>query len=473
MSEKQNVGAEELERQEGYALRVYELLAKRYPGGRPAAFVRTFGCQENEADSERLTGLLLKMGYEKTERSEDADFILLNTCAVREHAEDRVYGTVGALKRYKTERTGLILALCGCMMQQEGVREKIRKNYPFVDMVFGTHVLYRLPELIFRVLSGEKQVVCAPDEPGRIAERLPVCRGGRVRAWLPVMYGCDNFCAYCVVPLVRGRERSREPEDVLTEAKSIVAAGYKDIILLGQNVNSYGKNNRSKLDFAGLLREVNALDGDFTLRFMTSHPKDCTSELLDAMAGCEKAARHLHLPVQSGSDRVLRAMNRRYGRAGYLELVSCARERMPDISLTSDVIVGFPGETDEDFRDTLSLVSEAEFTSLFTFIFSPREGTAAAELPDDVPRAEKVRRLKALCDLQGDMAARRTAAMQGRVYRVLVEAKAKNGAGLLLGRTGGNVVIAFPGAPSFIGTFQDVRVTHVSRWTLTGELIKD
>lgn len=460
----------ELARQRDFIFRVREVLEAKYQNAPPKAFVHTYGCQGNVADSERIIGQLIEMGYVLCDDAADADFILYNTCAVREHAEDRVFGNVGAIKRYKKEKPDLIIALCGCMMQQAHIREKIYQSYPFVNLVFGTHVLYRVPELLYQTLTGGKRVVCAPETDGEIAEGLPVHRDGGVKAWLPIMYGCDNFCTYCIVPYVRARERSREPEEVLAEAKEIIAAGYKEITLLGQNVNSYGKHNKNPMNFAELLRALNALDGDFKIRFMTSHPKDCTKELIDTIAECDKISKHLHLPFQSGNNRVLKEMNRRYTREKYLDLVSYAKAKIPDLSLTSDVIVGFPGETYAEFQDTVSLIREVEFTSLFTFIFSPRKGTKAAEMPDPVPHEEKTRWFKELCDAQEEIAARRTKAMLGKTYTVLVESTAKSQNGVLCGRTDGNVVIAFAGDESLIGTYCRVTVTDVGAWVVKGEL---
>lgn len=460
----------ELARQRDYIQRVREILEAKYPTAPPKAFVHTYGCQGNVADSERIIGQLLEMGYVLCDNAADADFILYNTCAVREHAEDRVFGNVGAIKRYKKANPDLIIALCGCMMQQAHIRDKIYQSYPFVNLVFGTHALHLVPQLLYQTLTGGKRVVCAPETDGEIAEGLPVHRDGGVKAWLPIMYGCDNFCTYCIVPYVRARERSREPEEVLAEAKEILAAGYKEITLLGQNVNSYGKHNKNPMNFSELLRALNALDGDFKIRFMTSHPKDCTKELIDTIAECDKVSKHLHLPFQSGNNRVLKEMNRRYTREKYLDLVSYAKEKIPDLSLTSDVIVGFPGETYEEFQDTVSLIREVEFTSLFTFIFSPRKGTKAAEMPDPVPHEEKTRWFKELCDAQEEIAARRTKEMRGKTYTVLVESTAKNQNGALCGRTDGNVVIEFAGEESLIGTYCRVTVTEVGAWVVKGEL---
>ena len=340
----------EIEKQREFSHLVEELIISMFPEG-AKAFVHTYGCQGNVADGERIEGMLIEMGYCLTGNVDEADLILFNTCAIREHAEDRLYGNVGALKGLKKRKPGLKIILCGCMMQQQHAADKIKKSYPFVDIVFGTHVLYKLPEMLYRSLSTGKRVFDISDSEGVIAENLPVHRDSGFKAWLPVMYGCNNFCSYCVVPYVRGRERSRTPEDIIAEAKCLVKQGYKDITLLGQNVNSYGKG--TDYSFARLLREINDIEGDFLIRFMTSHPKDCTFELLDTMSQCEKVAKHLHLPFQSGNNRVLREMNRGYTREKYLELLDYAYKVMPDLSVTADVIVGFPGETYEEFLDTL------------------------------------------------------------------------------------------------------------------------
>lgn len=451
---------------------VKELLMLRF-GRIPLAFVHTYGCQGNVSDSERIKGMLCEMGFQMTEEITDADLILYNTCAIREHAEDRVFGNVGAVKKLKKEKPELIIALCGCMMQQEHIRERIYNSYPFVDIVFGTHAHYLLPELLKQYLTRKKRVVSAFQMDGEIAEGLPVYRDRTAKAWLPIMYGCDNFCSYCVVPYVRGRERSRKPEDIIAEAKQIIAEGYKDITLLGQNVNSYGKGLEENINFSELLRRINALDGDFTIRFMTSHPKDCTHELIDTIAQCEKASKHIHLPFQSGNNRVLGEMNRRYTREKYLELINYAKEKIDGLSLTSDVIVGFPGETYEEFCDTLSLVKEVEFTSLFTFIFSPRKGTKAEKMPDPVSHSEKAKWFKELCDLQESIASQHNAKMKGKIYRVLCEGESKNNPELLAGRTDGNVIIEFQGERSLIGKFCNVLVTEPLNWIVRGELINN
>ncbi len=465
------VSSEQIEAQKKTADRVAEMLLIRH-GKTPKAFVHTYGCQGNVADSERIKGLLSLMGYTMTEDRENADLILYNTCAIREHAEDRVFGNIGAIKKLKQKNPELIIALCGCMMQQEHIREKLFRSYPFVDIVFGTHNQYRVPEIFENYLMRGKRFFADMTETNEVAEGIPALRDNSAKAWLPIMYGCDNFCTYCVVPYVRGRERSRKSADIIAEAKQIIAEGYKDITLLGQNVNSYGKGLDEDINFSKLIREINELEGDFTIRFMTSHPKDCTKELIDTIAECEKASKHIHLPVQSGNNRILKEMNRRYTREHYLELINYAKEKIEGLSLTSDIIVGFPGETYEEFRDTLSLVKEVGYTSLFTFIFSSRKGTKAASMLDPVPYEEKNKWFKELCDLQEEIAATHSADMKGKTYRVLCEGKSKTLEGYLAGRTDGNVIIEFPSHnEDLIGKFCYVKVTEPLNWLVRGELV--
>ena len=464
---KISISADEAARQKEFTALAADLVQRRYESA-PKAFVHTYGCQGNVADGEHLKGMLEQMGYEMTEVLEDADLVLYNTCAIREHAEDRVFGNVGALKNIKAAKKDMKILLCGCMMQQERVAKKIRTSYPFVDIVFGTHVIHKLPEFLYMSLSAGKKIYELPDVDGVIVEDMPLHRDSDFKAWIPVMYGCNNFCTYCIVPYVRGRERSRDPEAIIAEAKELVAKGYKEITLLGQNVNSYGKFPDYGCNFSQLLRELNAIEGDFIIRFMTSHPKDCTHELLETMAQCEKVAKHLHLPFQSGSNRVLDAMNRRYTREKYLGLLEYAYSLMPELSVTSDVIVGFPGETYEEFRETVTLVEQANFTSMFTFIFSSREGTKAASMPDPVSREEKGKWFKELLDAQEKVAAKRTASMVGKTYRVLCESVSKGG--LIEGRTQGNIIIEFPADTAVIGSFRNVKVTESLTWILRGEL---
>ena len=399
----------EMAKQNEYKEKVHTVLCARFGDKTPKAFVHTYGCQGNVADSEHIKGMLVEMGYELCNAPEEADIIIYNTCAIREHAEDRVFGNVGALKRLKSENPNLIIALCGCMVQQPHITEKLKESYPFVSLIFGTHVLHRLPELLSKVLCSGKRVFCIDDSDGVIAEGMPNSRDSGENAWLPIMYGCNNFCTYCIVPYVRGRERSRDIKTVLFEAKQLINQGYKKLTLLGQNVNSYGKDSETGVDFSELLKRIDAIEGDFTFDFMTSHPRDCSERLIDTLASSKHFCGHLHLPVQSGNNRILKEMNRHYTRERYLELVHYAKEKMPDIDLTTDIIVGFPGETYEEFLDTVSLVKEVEYGSMFTFIFSPRNGTRAASMPDPVPKAEKSRWFSELLKVQEEIAARHKA----------------------------------------------------------------
>jgi tRNA-2-methylthio-N6-dimethylallyladenosine synthase len=451
---------------------IKRIMATRVRGRTPMALVRTYGCQQNVSDSEKIKGFLEQMGFAFTENEEDADFILFNTCAVREHAEDRVFGNVGALKNIKRRHPSTLIAVCGCMMEEEKAAERIRTVFPFVGLVFGTHVIHRFPQLLLRALTENRRIFERGDdsEDRVIAEGLPVRRDGTVKAFVTVMYGCNNFCSYCIVPYVRGRERSREPQAILEEFRGLVRDGYKDITLLGQNVNSYGKTLSEPVSFAALLRMLDEIEGDYRIRFMTSHPKDLTKELIDTIASGKHICHHLHLPFQSGNNRILKEMNRGYTREQYLDLISYAKKKIPNLSLTSDVIVGFPGETYEEFLDTVDLIRQVEFTSLFTFIYSPRTGTRAAQMPDPVPIAEKTKWLQELCAQQEKIAAARCADSVGTVQRVLIEGQSKKN-GLLTGRTDGNIVVDFAGDKALIGNFADVRITSARNWILRGELI--
>ena len=465
------ISKEEIKKQKELCKKVIGVISKRYDK-MPLACVITYGCQQNVADSEKIKGMLSEMGYGFTENRFEAKLIIFNTCAVREHAEDRVFGNVGMLKSYKRENPDVIIACCGCMMQQQHIADKIKQSFPFVDLVFGTHVVHRLPELLFKALTRKKRVFELPDTDGAIAEGVPVLRDNDKKAWLPIMYGCNNFCSYCIVPYVRGRERSREADIIVSEAQELIKSGYKEITLLGQNVNSYGKDLSPQVSFAELLRKINALDGDFRIRFMTSHPKDCTRELLEAMANCDKVAKHLHLPFQSGNNRVLQAMNRKYTREKYLELINYAKELMGDeLSITSDIIVGFPGESYEEFKDTLSLVEEVKFTSLFTFIYSPRKGTPAAEMPDPVSAEEKGKWFKELTDLQEKISAENMKKYAGRIFKCFVYGKGKLGDNYVAARTDGNLIIEFEGGSDLIGSFRSIRVTEPLTYVLKGRLV--
>lgn len=460
-----------LDIQKDYCNKVRSVISKRYAVQPPLACVVTYGCQQNVADSEKIKGMLSRMGYAFTEERTKAQLVIFNTCAVREHAEDRVFGNVGMLKKYKLEHPEIIIACCGCMMQQKHIADKIKKSFPFVDLVFGTHVVYKLPQLLYEALTRKKRVFEIPDFDGAIAEGVPVLRDEDKRAWLPIMYGCNNFCTYCIVPYVRGRERSRDPQAVIDEAKGLIESGCREITLLGQNVNSYGKDLIPSVSFAELLRRINDLDGDFRIRFMTSHPRDCTKELIETMASCDKVAKHLHLPFQSGNDRVLKAMNRHYTREKYLSLINYAKELMGDsLSITSDIIVGFPGETYEEFKDTLSLIEEVKFTSLFTFIYSPRKGTPAAEMEDPIDEKEKGRWLRELLAVQERISAENMKKYAGKTFKCFVYGKGKLGDGYLSARTDGNLIVEFEGDESLVGSFRDITVTQPLTYVLKGAL---
>lgn len=463
-----DISASELALQRPFYDKVRQHYIDSKPDSPPLACIRTFGCQQNVADSERIKGMLAEMGFGFTDEAEDADLILFNTCAVREHACDRVFGNVGALKHIKRRRPEVLIAVCGCMVQQPHVAKKLKESYPFVGLVFGTHVIHRFPELMWQALNQRRQLSVTPTEDGVIAEGIPVVRDGTFKAWLPIMYGCNNFCTYCIVPYVRGRERSRAPEIILQEAEELVRQGYKEITLLGQNVNSYGKGESHGINFAELLRRINDIPGDFTIRFMTSHPKDATHELFDTIAACKKVSRHFHLPFQSGNDRVLQAMNRRYTRAQYLDLVNYARQVIPDISFTSDVIVGFPGETREEFEDTLSLVKEVGFTSLFTFIYSPRKGTPAAEMEDPIPMQTKTAWFKELTDLQEQVSAERLKLLVGTSQRALLESV---GDGFVEARLPSNSVVRVQADPNDVGRYATVRIDDARSWIMHGTVL--
>ncbi len=468
MSLTENIVNNTLEQQQEYIKLIAEIMQVRKRGEVPLAYIRTYGCQQNVADSEKIKGLLAQSGFDFVDAPDDADFILFNTCAVREHAEDRVFGNVGALKNIKRKHPQILIALCGCMMEQEHIANKIYKSFPFVGLVFGTHSIHHFPQLMYEALLNGKRVFERGNDDNKLYEGIPVRRDGTLKGWLPIMYGCNNFCTYCIVPYVRGRERSRNKDLIISEAAQMISSGYKDITLLGQNVNSYGKNLENGVNFAQLLSEIDSLDGDYWLRFMTSHPKDCSKQLIDTIADGTHISKHLHLPFQSGSDRILKAMNRHYDRKKYLEIINYAKEKIDGLSLTSDIIVGFPGETYEDFKETLSLIREVEFTSLFTFIYSPRVGTPAAKMDDPVPYEEKSKWFQELLSVQEEIAAKRCASMVGSIEKVLVEEEGKNG--MLNGRTSGNIIVELDAPNEVIGTFQNVKITQARNWILKGVL---
>ena len=435
-------------------------------GRTPTAYVETYGCQQNEADSEKLRGYLAQSGYRIAGSAEGADVVVMNTCSIREHAEQRVFGNLGALTHTKRRHPEQKIFLCGCMAGETKVSDRIKKSFPYVDGVFSTHHLWQFPEILYNVLTKKKRQFYIEDEAGSIAEGIPQVRDSSLKAWVSIMYGCNNFCTYCIVPYVRGRERSRRPEAIRAECQALIEGGCREITLLGQNVNSYGKDLDCGVDFADLLAQIAELPGDFLIRFMTSHPRDASEKLFDTMAKYPKIAKQLHLPFQSGSSRVLKAMNRHYDREGYLKKVEYAMKVMPELVLTSDVIVGFPGETEEEFEETISLIERVRYDSLFTFIFSPRTGTPAAKMEDPTPKEEKNRRFDKLCARQNAISEEIHRGYVGKTLRCLVDGKDGD---QLTARTEGGRLVRFDGPECLIGNYENLRVTGATTWSLTGE----
>ena len=436
-------------------------------GRTPKAYVETYGCQQNEADSERIRGMLAESGYQICQEAEGADVVVMNTCAIREHAEQRVFGNLGALTHTKRRHPEQKIFLCGCMAGETKVTDRIRNSFPHVNGVFSTHHLWQFPEILYKVLTTKKRQFFIEDEAGSIAEGLPQLRDNTLKAWVSIMYGCNNFCTYCIVPYVRGRERSRKPEDILAECRTLIENGCREINLLGQNVNSYGKDLGCGMDFADLLAAIAEIPGEFLIRFMTSHPRDASEKLFDTMAKYDKIAKQLHLPFQSGSSRVLKAMNRHYDREKYLQKVQYAKSVMPGLVLTSDVIVGFPGETEEEFEDTISLIEAVRYDSLFTFIFSPRPGTPAANMDDPTPKDEKSRRFDKLCAVQNRISEEIHQEYIGKTFHCLVDGLDKD---QLTARTEGGRLVRFAGSEDLIGTYRNITITGSTTWSLTGEL---
>lgn len=434
------------------------------------AYVRSFGCQLNVSDGEKIKGLLKKMGFSFTEDENSADLIILNTCAVRESAEDRVFGIIGSMKKLKELNPSLIIGISGCMTAQGHVAEKIRKSYPQVDFVLGTSAINALPGLLLDCLRGRKFAadISEYDDFSETAEQV---RENPFKASVPIMFGCNNFCTYCIVPYVRGRERSRMPQDIISEVTQLVNDGYKEIMLLGQNVNSYGNDLSGEMSFPQLLRELNDIDGDFIIRFMSSHPKDASQELIDAIFECEKVAKHLHLPVQSGSSEVLMRMNRRYSVEKYLDIVDSIRSRDPEFSLTTDLIVGFPDESDEEFRSTLELIKQVKYDNIYSFIYSKRSGTKAAEMYDAVSAEEKSCRMRELLELQREITTEHYKRFIGRKMRVLADDVSKKREGFLTGKSNEFIIVEFEGDKSLIGQFVDVEITDAMNWAVTGKIV--
>ncbi len=464
------VSKEEFAQQLEFAQKVREMYAEN--GKTPKALVETYGCQQNENDSERIKGMLSQMGFSFTDSRDDADFILFNTCAVREGAEMRVLGNIGALKHAKAKRQDLIVGICGCMMQQEHMVKKLKSKYKHVSVIFGTHSLYRFPEIMYKAVCKNERVISLIDSDGRIAEDIPVYRENTASAWVSIMYGCNNFCSYCIVPYVRGRERSREPENILEEIENLAKSGVKEITLLGQNVNSYGKDLDRDVDFADLLLMADKVSGIRRIRFMTSHPKDMTDKLIDTLPKVNKLCDQIHLPFQAGSDSILDRMNRRYTKEGYISLIEKVRAAMPGAVFTTDIIVGFPGETKEDFHETLDVLRRVRFDSVFSFIYSKREGTPAAKMPDQVPEDVKHEFFDELLDVQNKISREINETYDGKTVEIMVEGLSKTNDQMMCGRTSGGKIVNFPKDDSLAaGDFINVKITKVSTWSLTGERV--
>nr|WP_302703220.1 tRNA (N6-isopentenyl adenosine(37)-C2)-methylthiotransferase MiaB [uncultured Clostridium sp.] len=435
-------------------------------------YIETWGCQMNEEDSEKLSGMLKRVGYTKTENKEDAGIILFNTCCVRENAENKVFGNLGSLKHLKKENPDLIIGICGCMMQQEGMADKILKKFPYVNIVFGTHNAYKFPEYLNRVKTEGVQIKEIFNKETDIVEGLPIDRESNVKAFVTIMYGCNNFCTYCIVPYVRGRERSRKPEDILNEVRELVAQGYKEITLLGQNVNSYGKGLEEEVDFAKLLRMIDEIEGLERVRFMTSHPKDLTHDVIMAIKECDKLCEQIHLPVQSGSNSILKKMNRHYTKEYYLDLIKKIKEEIPGVTLTTDIIVGFPGETEEDFQETLELVKKVGYSSAFTFIYSRRNNTPADMMLNQVSEEDKHHRFNRLIAAVNERVIAQNKAEEGNILEVLVEGNSKNDAEKLTGRTRTGRLVNFTGENVNVGELVNVKITRAQNFSLIGEVIK-
>ena len=460
------ISADEIARQRNFI----KTIATLHEGRTVRAFVDTYGCQQNVADSQRIMGMLSDMGCTLTDNDKEADIIVINTCAIRENAEKKVFGVIGQLVHRKEQNPNCIIALCGCMAQQDIVAARVKQSYRHVDLVFGPQALWKFPELLHNVYTNRRRVFSIEDEHGSIAEGLPVVRESNVKAWVSIMYGCNNFCSYCIVPYVRGRERSREAAHIIAECRELIASGVKEITLLGQNVNSYGKDLDEPMDFADLLREIDKIEGDYLIRFMTSHPKDASQKLFDTMAQSRHVAHQLHLPVQSGNSRVLKEMNRGYTREQYLEKVNYAKRVMPDLVLTSDIIIGFPGETEAEAMDTVSLIREVRYDALFTFIYSPRPGTPAAKMPDPATRAEKQVWFDALCNAQNEISAELHREYVGQRVRVLVDGESDDVRYPLTSRTAGGRLVHLSGDKSLVGQYVTASITDSNTWALFGEV---
>ena len=464
----------EIEKQKKYMQKVKELNNKEIK-----YTILTMGCQLNENDSEKLCGMLEKMGYERTENQQEADIALFNTCCVRENAEDKLFGKLGELKRLKEEK-GIIIAIGGCMMQEKHITDKIKESYPFVDIIFGTHTLQRFPEDLYKVLTEKKKLEDILDIDGKVYEGLPIKRDSKIKASVTIMNGCNNFCSYCIVPYVRGRERSREPRAIIEEVKELAKEGYKEITLLGQNVNSYLRVEREKqipfeeyegvYSFATLLQAIDKIDGIERIRFVSPHPKDFTDDVIEQIANCDKVCKLVHLPLQSGNTKVLKEMNRKYTKEQYLSLVTKMKERIPNLTLSTDIIVGFPGETDEEFEDTLDVVRKVKFEQVYMFIYSRRVGTPGDKMKNQVPDEIKHKRFNRLKELVESQIEENNQKYVGTIQKVLVEGESKNNRELLTGRTDSNKVVIFEGDKSLIGQMVNLKIVSEHMWYLKGEI---
>ena len=466
-------GEEETRRQYEYIEKARQYVAQKEKevGRKLTCCVHTFGCQMNARDSEKLLGILTDIGYVETE-DEHADFVIYNTCTVRENANNKVYGRLGYLSNFKKKNPHMMIALCGCMMQEPTVVEKIRKSYRFVDLVFGTHNIYKFAELLCNRMESDSMIIDIWKDTDKIVEDLPIRRKFSFKSGVNIMFGCNNFCSYCIVPYVRGRERSREPEAIVKEIEALVADGVTEVMLLGQNVNSYGKTLKDPVTFAQLLEKVEQIEGLKRIRFMTSHPKDLSDELIEYMSKSRKVCHHLHLPMQSGSSRILKIMNRHYDKEKYLGLVEKIRTAVPDISLTTDIIVGFPGETEEDFQETLDVVEKSDFDTAFTFIYSKRSGTPAAKMEDQVPEDVVKDRFDRLLKLVQEKGREVSSRFQGEVQEVLVETESKE-KGIFTGRTQYNLLVHFPGTPDLLGKYVNVRLDTCKGFYYMGTRVED
>ncbi len=472
LNSARQVSLADIEIQNSYMSRVrtYTDAKASEMGARPRAFVLTLGCQQNQSDSEKLCGMAESMGYEISDVPEGTHLIIVNTCAIREHAEKRALSLVGQYKHLKAQNPDLIIAVGGCMTAQAHRVDTLKGSYPYVDILFGTSSIYRFPEFLCERLARGKRVLRSDEPENTVAEDMPVRRESSYRAWVSVMYGCNNFCSYCIVPYVRGRERSRRRECIIEEVCGLVADGYRDITLLGQNVNSYGKDLDTDYDFADLLAELDKIEGDYLLHFMTSHPKDASHRLIDVMASGKHIARHFHLPMQSGSDSVLQSMNRKYDTKKYLGIVDYIREKMPDATLSSDIIVGFPDESEQDFEGTLDMLEKVKFDMIFSFIYSPRRGTPAAER-EQIPEKIKSERFERLLNLQNQISLGVNKELEGKVLRVLCDGKSKNKEAAICGRTEGTKIVFFDGDESMTGKFVNVKIERAETFALYGKVL--